>query len=341
MKGGLALLLITLGGVVTAVAMSATETPYRAAIYSIRDDGTGRRLIAEPEPPVPILIRSPGGRSIVFTRQVNGEFALFAADTTGADAVRLSPPGLSVALDQTAISPDGRTVAFSSFVPCNWRCTHYTLYAVNRDGSGLRLLSDKAYQPSWASDSRRLAYAGQNENAGIYVKDVQSNATTHVAWGRVDRPVWAPLGERIAYTWSPGFGRACFVNADGSRRRCTRGTQRRSRGSLTSLVWSRDGKRIAFRESTQRLGFVDSDARRMRYLRGNHGQHARPAAWSPDGRRLAYWFGSYGSYGGLVYVVRLDAPTRPRRVVQEDGRLTDLRWRGRQISYVVIRRESP
>ena len=147
--------------------------------------------------------------------------------------------------------------------------------------------------------------------------------------------MWAPRGERIAYTGRRGFSVACFVNADGSRRRCTRGT------SLTSLVWSRDGKRVAFREATRRLGFVDSDAKRIRYLAGDHGRHARPAAWSPDGRRLAYWFGSYGGYDGFVKVLRLDAPRRSRTIIREQGGLSELRWRGRQISYVLIRRESP
>lgn len=335
----LTILLTALGGALATVASGSTHATFRSVIYAVRDDGTGRRLIAEPNPPVAGLVRSPGGRSILFTRQVDNVWALFAADLSGGNAVRLSPPDASATMyPPPSFSPDGRSIVFSTFVLCGYRCTNYTLYVVNRDGSGLRRVAEGGTWPSWAPESRRFAYDARRD---IYVHDIESQETTLVARGAADRPVWAPRGERIAYTWSPGFGRACFVNADGSRRRCTRGTQRRSRGSLTSLVWSRNGKRIAFRESTQRLGFVDSDARRMRYLRGNHGRHARPAAWSPDGRRLAYWFGSYGNYGGLVYVVSLDAPTRPRRVVREEGGLTDLRWRGRQISYVVNRRESP
>jgi Tol biopolymer transport system component len=274
--------LATLSGVVATTTSGATHTTFRAAIYSIRDDGTERRLIAEPDPPVSTLVRSPGGRSILFTRQIDVKAALFAAELSGANAVRLTPPDLSVTTIQpaAAFSPDGRTIAFSSFVICGYRCTKYTLYVVNRDGSGLHRVADDATWPSWAPDSRRFAYGSPG---GIYVHDIESEETTQVAREAADRPVWAPRGERIAYTATVrGFGVACFVNAEGSRRRCTRG------GSLTSLVWSRDGKRVAFREATQRLGFVDSDARRIRYLAGNHGQHARPAAWSPDGRRLAY-----------------------------------------------------
>jgi Tol biopolymer transport system component len=323
----------TLSGVVATTTSGATHMTYRAAIYSIRDDGSERRLIAEPDPPVSTLVRSPGGRSILFTRQIDGKATLFAAEPSGANAVRLTPPDLSVTTidPAAAFSPDGRTIAFSSFVICGYRCTNYTLYVVNRDGSGLRRVAEGGTWPSWASDSRRFAFGA----GAIYVHDIESQESTLVAHAG-DRPVWAPRGERIAYTGLRGFSVACFVNADGSRRRCTRGS------SLTSLVWSRDGKRVAFREATQRLGVVDSDARRIRYLAGNHGQHARPAAWSPDGRRLAYWFGSYGSYYGRVNVLRLNAPRRSIQVIDEkDSSLADLRWRKGRITYVVIRREAP
>jgi Tol biopolymer transport system component len=325
-------LLAVLSFALATSAVGATHTTYRAAIYSIRDDGTERRLIAEPDPPVSTFVRSPGGRSIFFNRLIDGKSVLFAAESSGANAVRLTPPDLSVTVVQpaAAFSPDGRTIAFSGFVSCGYRCTDYTLYVVDRDGSDLRRVAEGGTWPSWAPDSRRFAYGA----GGIYVHDIESQESRLIA-NAGDRPVWAPRGERIAYTGRRGFSVACFVNADGSRRRCTRGT------SLTSLVWSRDGKRVAFREATQRLGVVDSDARRIRYLAGNHGQHARPAAWSPDGKRLAYWFGSYGSYDGFVHVLRLASPRRSRRIVQEDGSLSDLRWRGREISYVVTRRESP
>ena len=323
-----------LSGVAATTTSGATHTTYRAAVYSIRGDGSERRLIAEPDPPVSTLVRSPGGRSILFTRQIDDKATLFAAETSGANAVRLTPPDLSVTTLQpaAAFSPDGRTIAFSSFVICGYRCTNYTLYVVNRDGSGLRRVAEGGTWPSWAPDSRRFAYGDAD---GIRVHDIESEKTTLVAPAGT-RPVWAPRGERIAYTGLRGFSVACFVNADGSRRRCTRGS------SLTSLVWSRDGKRIAFRQANPRqLGFVDSDARHMRYL-GDHGQHARPAAWSPDGKRLAFWFGSYGSYYGRVNVLRLAAPRRSVRIIDEAASsLTDLRWRKKGITYVSVRREEP
>lgn len=315
-------------------AVGATQTTYRAAIYAIRDDGTNRRLIALPEPAVPYLVRSPGGHSILYTREIDGVWALFAAERSGANPVRLTPPELPVSeYPSGAFSPDGRMIAFSTFVECGYRCYVSTLHVVRRDGSDLRLLAHDAAGPSWASDSRRLAYGGSRLSYGlaraIYVTNLETGKTRVVARGIVNQALWAPRGERIAY-WANrrGFGVACFVNADGSRRRCAYGR------SATHFVWSRDAERLAFKQAHPRkLAFVDSDARRVRSL-GYHGRLAFPAAWSPDGRRLAFDNGS-----GSVLVLGIDRPKDAVNLIPDLA--SDVRWRGRELSYVVTRAESP
>jgi Tol biopolymer transport system component len=332
-------LLAALGFALATSAVGATQTTYRAAIYAVRDDGTDRRLIAQPEPAVPYLIRSPGGHSILYTREIDGIGALFAAERSGANPVRLTPPDLPAeTYPSGAFSPDGRNIAFTTYVDCGYRCFNSSVYVVRRDGSDLRLLAADAASPSWAPDSRRLVYAGSRGLGrlfrGIYVTDVEENERMRVAHGTVERPSWAPRGKRIVY-WANvrGYGVACFVNADGSRRRCTRGH------SLTGLVWSRDGKWVAFKQATPRkLGFVDSDARRVHYL-GNHGRWAYPASWSPDRRRLAFF---PGDGRGSVRVISIDRPKHSVGLIDgAGGDLFDLRWRGREISYVVSRRVNP
>jgi Tol biopolymer transport system component len=331
----LALLGVFVVGTVAARSQAQPPGAYRAGIYSVREDGSGRREIAVPDPSLTSFIRSPGGRSILFTRQVDDAGALYAAERSGANPVRLTPSGFEGYPDVggAAFSPDGRLVAFTGSTTCGWRCAHYSLYLVGRDGSGLRMIADGARQPSWAPAGRRLAYAG---TGGISVVDVQTGERTTVATGYVYRPLWAPRGQRIAYSATMrGYGVACFVNADGSRRRCTHGH------SLTNLIWSRDASRVAFRQVTPlRLGTVDADARRFRYL-GDPRSTARPVAWSPDGTRIAFAFGSYGSYyDGSVEVRALKSPRRTARVVREQGSyLRDIRWRGHRISYVASRPE--
>ena len=327
-RAGLGILLVA--GIVTAAPAAAPTTTFRAAVYAVRSDGSGRILIAEPDPPVSNLARSPGGRSILFNRIIDGDVALYAADLSGANAIRLTPKGVSASYATAAFAPDGQSIAFTSFVVCGFRCARNTLHVVGRDGSGLRVVAEESGWPSWSPDGTRLAYDGRN---GISVIDLDTGEATVVA-PRAGGPSWAPRGERIAYTAEKGgYGVACFVDADGSDRVCTHGH------SLTSLTWSRDGTRVAFRQATpRRLGIVNAFTGRVRSL-GYRGRMARPAAWSPDGRRLAYWFGSYGSFAGRVFVLNVAGPRRPRKLFTEpEGWLSDLRWRAGGLTYVAIHR---
>jgi len=145
-----ALLVVAVSGSATGASTAATETAYRAGIYSVREDGTDRQLIALPDPPVSSLIRSPGGRLILFTREVDGVPALFAAERSGANAVRLTPPDFHAGayVGGASFSPDGLTVAFTSYDSCGFRCVRSNLYLVGRYASDLRLVAEGASEPS-------------------------------------------------------------------------------------------------------------------------------------------------------------------------------------------------
>jgi Tol biopolymer transport system component len=332
-KKRIALLILFAGGLVTSASSAAPNTTYRAGVYAVRGDGSGRHLVAEPHPAVSGFTRSLDGRSILFNELVNNETPLFAADVTGTNRVRLTPPGMSAPYQSAALSPDGQTIAFSKLTLCGFRCGQYALYLVSRDGTNLRLVDEHGYAPSWSPDGGRLAFASWY---GIYVLDLSAGTVSRVARDG-GGPLWAPRGERIAYiAVHDGYGVACFVNADGSRRRCTHPGH-----TLTSLRWSRDGKRVAFRQTIpRRIGVVDADARRVKSL-GFFGPMAQPASFSPDGHRLAIGFGSHGSFSGPVMTVPVSGPPHARRLFNQPGALSDLRWRTTGLTYVASIPDEP
>lgn len=323
MKTRIGLIVLLASAILAGNPGAAPLTTWQVALYGVRPDGSGLHLIVQPDGPETGFARSPGGRSILFNRTVDDKSVLFAADLTGANAVQLTPPEMSAPFKLAAFSPDGRTISFSKLTFCGFRCNQYALYLVSRDGTDLRMIDASGYAPSWAPDGGRLAFTSPR---GLQVFDLTSGESKVIA-PRAGGPVWAPRGERIAYpAVIGGYGVGCFVNADGSKRRCTHGH------SLTWFVWSRDAKRIAFKQANpRRLGIVDSGVRHLRLL-GYRGRYARPAAWSPDGRRLLY-----ESSGQLI---RLSLGRRPRTrlvVAESNASLSDIRWRKDAITYVAVR----
>jgi Tol biopolymer transport system component len=313
----------------------ATGQGPAGTIYSVRDDGTDLRLVAQPQIPARTFVRSPGGGSIAYVADVSGVSALFAADVTGANPVRLTPSTVEPQGAGETISPDGRSVAFVGIGGCGDLCHRSGVFVVDRDGTNLRFLEEGAHQPAWAPDSHRISYSGSN---GVTVADLATGRTTVVGEPHGYAPRWAPRGDRIAYGVTlHGYAAACTVQADGSRQRCTHGY------SFGSLVWSQDGRQIAFRQSNGRLGTMDADARHLRrfavFTSPRHLGRARPVAWSPDGTRLAYSFSSSDYYFmDGIFVIRVATPKkRALRVVRASRLeyLTDVRWRGRRISYIV------
>jgi Tol biopolymer transport system component len=301
---------------VVATASGATGERH-AAIYSVRFDGTGRTLVTNLDPPVYSLLRLPGGKKIAFTRPDG----LYVADITGANAVRINAPA-----GEPKFSPDGSRLAVTTSSECGWRCLHTMLYVVNVDGTGLRLIADGGRHPSWSPDGTRLAYMAVFK---IHVVSATGEEDTTIADGM--NPAWAPRGNRIAYLGTGrGYGPPCFIDADGSNRRCTHGFT-----AVNDIVWAPNAKWLAFMQATpSRLGVVRPDASEIRRFPVMK-LRARPLAWSPNGRWLAY---SKGLAEKQIYVRPVLRDGVEHRVTNEDDQpfYGDVRWRDGRLSYVIF-----
>ena len=163
-------------------------------------------------------------------------------------------------------SPDGQRIAFlveegTEEEPGEDSPPQRAIYVVGSDGSNLTRVSSAISPPSWSPDSRRLAFARRHgDGTGIFTigpdgsypwmvtditEDLESskdlaykfdgNLPLRDHW--VDRVLWSPDGERIAFTCAT----VCVVNKDGSS--LVRSPVQPHGWSIPD--WSPDGSRVA------------------------------------------------------------------------------------------------
>jgi len=308
------------------IAFATNRAPnlWHAAIYTIRPNGQGRRLLAGGVPGTRTIQVSPNGRRLLF-----GESELYIAHADGSHARRLSPRPLQVS--GGVFSPDGRKVAFAGSRACDEVCNP-KVYVVGVDGKGLHALG-RGHQPDWSPDGSHLAYASFS-GTFVYVANLR-RPLRRLARG--EHPTWAPDGRRIAYSWNDQL---CFVNTDGSARRCV-AARVGNRALAPEIAWSPDGARVAF--VGEGLMVVDANGAHLRRL--TESLRDRTIAWSPDSRRLAYVHTERLPDGGdqdQVYTTTVGRQPSSRPVTAEPlpTSVSNLRWTRKGIRYASELREN-
>jgi len=233
-----------------------------SGLFALPDGGAPARALSVGAPACyadGAVAVAPDGTWAVFSQRMlpnNSGLARLEIATSRLDTL---PTACAVYLQGPAISPDGARIAAVGL--CRDRDQeHWTLYVMNRDGSGLRPLSthpaDQA-APSWAPGGDHLA-AGQDGHVVVLAAEGEGRR----ALTRGGAPSWSPDGAWIAFVDSiPGGERNAMgifvVRPDGSGRRevfrnAERGTFERGWGPRregepgAALVWSPDARWIAF-----------------------------------------------------------------------------------------------
>jgi TolB protein len=228
----------------------------------------------------------PSGRYLAYHVLEEDRHRLAVTDlVTGAQRSLTNQHG---AQDNTpAISPDGRTVAFTRNV--EETASQTDLYVMPFEGGRAMRVSVARgsinLAPSWSPDGRRLTFvsdrSGRNE---IYISDADGtnvSLLTADAFGernnRTD-PSWSPDGRLVAYSSLIG-GRRQILTVSLRDRSVSQVT---SEGQNDTPAWAPDGRHLVFsstRSGTEQLWVVDVETGRSRQL--TRGASSRLAEWSP------------------------------------------------------------
>jgi Tol biopolymer transport system component len=144
---------------------------------------------------------SPDGKLIAFYA---GELYVIRPDGTRRHRIT------KVEGEYPAWSPDGKRLAFMSAEEnAHGANPNYDVFVVNRDGTGLRQLTDWPGEdgwPSWSPDGKSIAFTTTHKvfrgGRAVWVMRTDGSGKHLVAFGEF--PVWSPYGGVIMFSTSGG-----------------------------------------------------------------------------------------------------------------------------------------
>jgi Tol biopolymer transport system component/predicted Ser/Thr protein kinase len=334
------------------IAFLRELSPQKAAMLVIPALGGPERKVAEvwiersQDLTGPYLAWVADGNSLVVVDKdsyTERPFALFLLNIETGEKHRLtSPTGSLIGDSGPAVSPDGRTVAFTRSVDAGasdiyllalseqrrpaGEATRITF--ANRDPSGL----------SWTADGSAIVFSsGSNGQRGLWRVPVFGSA------GRpaeprllslnenVLNPTLSRRGRRLAYTHDlsrSSIGRITAPAAAGSSARDASGARLliSSTRDDAQPQFSPDGRRIAFwsdRSGNPEIWACDSDGSNAVQLTSFGDRWVTTPRWSPDGARIAFDSNAAGEVD--IWVVSANGG-KPQRMTMDPAHDGDPSW---------------
>ena len=148
--------------------------------------------------------------------------------------------------------------------------------------------SDMAQQTDYAlsPNGKRALFSARGDIFSVPVEDGTIRDLTNTPGADEDHPAWSPDGRLVAYTTDATGGQQIAVRpaAGGAERIITHFDT----GYLYGPIFSPDGKRLAFSDSSHRLWLVGVDGGAPRAVAQDVVGEMHDQSFSPDGRYLTY-----------------------------------------------------
>jgi Tol biopolymer transport system component len=269
-----------------------------AAIFVVRPDGADPRNLTPAGESEFGPVWSPDGRRLLFMKTDD----LFVMDAQGGNRVKLADGSFGIA--EYRWSPNGQMIAYVDTRQVGDNFIN-ELWVMQSDGGGKRKLTT-ATSPTWAPDSRRIAYLNPSGQVRVINVDGTGDAAVTGPTVQAIEPAWSPDGSRIAFVSTVGESakHIFLINRDGSGQV----DLTPAGGDEQSPRWSPDGSRIVF--TINEAGGLGSDVAVMnrngsgrQNLTNRSGFDVGPD-WSPDGTRIVYYSGADGD--SEIFVINSD-----------------------------------
>jgi TolB protein len=211
---------------------------------------------------------APDGKTIAFSSWRSGYQDIYLLFPFGGSPIQNPTKGTADRQNfLPAWSPDGTRLAFTST-----RDGNAEIYVMNRDGSGLRRLTNHPgtdVTPTWSPTGNQIAFVSDRTGRpNIYVMNVDGTGLQRITFeNHADRPTWspAPLNE-IAYSASAGGGNVIkiFDFATRSTRQLTEAI-----GNNESPAFSPNGRHVTFvstRSGREQIFTIHRDGTGLRQI---------------------------------------------------------------------------
>lgn len=236
------------------------------------------------------------GRTLYFRSDRAGEYNVFAYETESKDLKQVTKFKDFPVLD---INTDGKSLIFEqagylhTMAPPMTESTRLKVgiaidngEARARFAKGSKYVRDVSISPSGS----RVAVEFRGEIVTVPAEKGDPRVLTNTPDVHERNPAWSPDGKTIAY-FSDAGGEYQLVLAPQTGKGEAKKVKLTGAGFYFDPIWSRDSKKIVFRDNAQTVFILDvAEGKITKVVEPKHGlgRGLKPSSWSPDSKWLTY-----------------------------------------------------